>query len=253
MDIEASVPEWRSEPHAWPKLANPMKLPVLLIVASILPFLSVTGPAFSGRSSALDTFAYPSDPYSDRSIRGAPYDPYGRGSAGFGRSDGMREPEDVPEWYLNPPRVDPQRARWPEAYADRVQGRGHGDYPSPYEGPPYRKDRPRRSDAATVWDDRYPGQSDLPREPSAVAEGYRFRGDDSADFGRWGAQPFGNGYQFRPLTEQEQQRQGPGARWRTREPAPSGERPRRPDPVPAREAYGYQSDSWFDRYYGEPR
>lgn len=247
----APVPERRSGPQARPELANPMKSSVLFLVASILPLLLATGPAFPGRSSAPDTYEYPSSPYWDRSNRGLSYAPHGDGSFGFGRGDGMREPTDMPERYLDVPGTEQRRTPWADAYADPFPGRGDERHPS-YDRVPYREDRLRQQDASAVWDERYSGQLDMRWErPPAVTDGYRFRGDDPAGFGRWGAAPYRNGYQFRPLTEQEQQRMRSAARWQTRKPSPSGERPRRPNPPPAREAYGYRSDGWFNRYYGE--
>jgi hypothetical protein len=248
----ARVSERRSGPQAPLRLANPMKSSALLLVASILPLLSFTGPAFSGRSSAPDRYAYPSGPYPDRSNRGPYYAPYDEGALGFWGGDGMRESRGMPGWYPEPPGADSSRASWPDGYADSVPGRGYAHHPSPYECAPYCEDRFQQQDEAALWDDRYPGQLDMSRErPAAATDGYRFRGDDPAGFGRWGAAPHRNGYQFRPLTEKEQERMRPTARWRMRRPSPSGERPRRRDPLPQREAYGYQSDGWFNRYYGE--
>jgi hypothetical protein len=164
----------------------------------------------------------------------------------------MREPRDVPERYLEAPGTEQRQAPWADAYADPFPGRGDGHYLSSYDRAPYREDRLRQQDASAVWDERYPDQLDMRWEPRpAVTDGYRFRGDDPAGLGRWGAAPYRNGYQFRPLTEQEHQRMSSAARWQARKPSPSGVRPRRPDPPPAREAYGYQSDGWFNRYYGE--
>ena len=248
----APVSERKSGSQARPKLGNPMKSSVLLLLASILPLLSVTGPAFSGPSYAPDTYAHPSDPYSDRSNRGDSYALRGVGALGFDGGDDLRQPNGMPEWYLDPRGGDLRQAPRADAYAEPFPGRGYGRYPSSYDRAPYREERLRPQGDAAVWNDRFPGQLDMLREPSPwVADGYRFRGDDPAGFGRWGAAPYRNGYQFRPLTEQEQQRMSSAARWRMRKPSPSGERPRRRDPLPAREAYGYQSDGWFNRYYGE--
>jgi hypothetical protein len=245
------VPERRSGPQARPRLANPMKPSVLLLVASMLPLLSVSGSAFPSRDYVPDSYAYPSGLYADRFNRGASYAPRGDGSLDFGGRDSMREPGGVPEWYLDLPGVDPRQAPRTHANADPFPGRGDGRYPSLYDHTQYREGWLQQQDVGGVWDERFPSQFDMHGEPPRAADGYRFRGDDPAGFGRWGAAAYRNGYQFRPLTEQEQQRMSSAAQWRMRNPSPSGERPRGLDLPPAREAYGYQSDGWFNRYYGE--
>jgi hypothetical protein len=103
---------------------------------------------------------------------------------------------------------------------------------------------------------KYPGQVQGPPRrdlsPFEPAE-YRFRGDDR--FGdSWGA-PYREGWRFRPLTEQERDRARPNDPWRPVRPATRGEIPSvgrfGEGPAGAQEAFGYEPDNWFHRYYGE--
>ena len=82
-------------------------------------------------------------------------------------------------------------------------------------------------------------------------EGFRFRGDKEVSEGRWRESPSAPGFRFRPLSPEERERSAGSDGWRPirredRGPAGHGEvEPR------GAEAFGYQSDSWFRRYYGE--
>lgn len=139
-----------------------------------------------------------------------------------------REPEPLPERYA------PPAAGWP------------GQPPSPL---PY----PDRDGAGPLYPGYAPGP--LPRDlsPFGPAE-YRFRGDERFGDGR-GAEPHPGGWRFRPLTEQERDRARPGDPWRPVRREARGEMRggrhagERPQPLP--EAFGYEPDNWFRRYYGE--
>lgn len=230
-----------------------MKSPVLLFAVSLLSLLSVAGSALSDRGSEREAYPYLFEPYSDQLSRRTPYADYGDWSTGLGGADRLHEPRKAPRGDSDPYRTDPHLAPGGDPYVDPVPG-GYGGYPLPYDQAPYGGDRVGPHDAAAVRGSRYPDQPDVRRGFSPTeAQGYRFRGDDPAGFGRWGAAPHMNGYRFRPLTEQERRRTGSGNRWRPREPAHAGERPRPPDPLPDREAYGYRSENWFNRYYGGRR
>jgi hypothetical protein len=85
----------------------------------------------------------------------------------------------------------------------------------------------------------------------ASGEVFRFRGDKTVQQAPGVESPFAPGYRFRPLTQAEQERAEDVAGWRPlgrdgrRSQAPPQEAPREDD------AYGYQSDSWFRKYYGD--
>jgi hypothetical protein len=139
----------------------------------------------------------------------------------------------------------------PEPYVRQFSDPGYPSYPPPFEESPYPPHRVRRPGSAAVWGDGYRERSVMPGElPPAARQGYRFRGD-APGFGGWGAASWQDGYRFRPLTEQERQQRDDMTGWLPRGLERGGDRPRRPGSFPADEAYGYQSDTWFRRYYGE--
>jgi hypothetical protein len=85
-------------------------------------------------------------------------------------------------------------------------------------------------------------------------EGYRFRGDAPVNTRRGGEVSWHGGYRFRPLTEQERQRQRQGSdtTWRpSRRPGGENTSPGVPAGAPVREVYGYEPDRWFQHHYGE--
>lgn len=82
-------------------------------------------------------------------------------------------------------------------------------------------------------------------------EGFRFRGDKGVPEGLWHESPYAPGYRFRPLTPVELERSSSGDGWR-----PLGRDDRRvgegDEPgLRGTDAFGYPSDSWFRKYYGE--
>ncbi len=85
-------------------------------------------------------------------------------------------------------------------------------------------------------------------------QGYHFRGDDLAGGETWRAERQDGEYRFRPLTEQERERVRPHGVWRVASPTRNRARTdpiHRLDRIPIEEAYGYQPDNWFQRYYGD--
>ncbi len=82
-------------------------------------------------------------------------------------------------------------------------------------------------------------------------EGFRFRGDKATSDARWHESPSAPGYRFRPVSPEELERSAGGDGWRPIRPddrrAAEPGQPARP----GGDAFGYQSDSWFRRYYGE--
>jgi hypothetical protein len=85
----------------------------------------------------------------------------------------------------------------------------------------------------------------------ASGEVFRFRGDKTTQQAPGVESPLAPGYRFRPLTEAEQERAEDVAGWRPL--GRDGRRSQAPPQEPPREddAYGYQSDSWFRKYYGD--
>ena len=83
-------------------------------------------------------------------------------------------------------------------------------------------------------------------EPDASQ--YRFRGDEDPPFHDSSASPWGrSGYRFRPLTSAEKRRMrdradAPGFR------SPGYQAQRRSPSLPEQGVYGYEPDSWYDRY-----
>jgi hypothetical protein len=85
----------------------------------------------------------------------------------------------------------------------------------------------------------------------APGEAFRFRGDKTLQQAPGVEAPSAPGYRFRPLTPAEQERAEELVGWRPlgreghRAQVPAQETPQQDD------AYGYQSDSWFRKYYGD--
>jgi len=114
---------------------------------------------------------------------------------------------------------------------------------------PHPEDRGRQSGTPVAPAYGRSGRVPMPGEfISAPTEGYRILGHAPNEFRGTGI-PWRYRYRFRPLTEQERQRMGTEMGWRPQVAAPL----RRADPLPVEEAYGYQPDNWFLRYFGAPR
>jgi hypothetical protein len=96
-----------------------------------------------------------------------------------------------------------------------------------------------------------PVRNSVGQGAGASSEVFKFRGDKALQQAPGVESPLAPGYRFRPLTPAEQQRAEDVTGWRPlgrdghRSHAPSQEVPREDD------AYGYQSDSWFRKYYGD--
>ncbi|MEA3276325.1 MAG: hypothetical protein U9Q81_13750 [Pseudomonadota bacterium] len=220
-----------------------MKLPALLFALLSVPLVAVTGPAASRQESGFDAYSLAPEVYYDQPPpsggRGGPFDyPYP------GSDEQARFQDDEPGWVREPYQPPP--------IGSRLNQSPGGAYPPPAWSP---------DDATMYGPYGYPG-IDAPPEraergysdrpalgglPPAVPRGYRFRGDS----GSGGAGSWRGGYRFRPLTEQEQQRMRSDDGWRPSSIGRPVDRQPRPRAFPAQEAYGYQPDSWFRRYYGE--
>jgi hypothetical protein len=237
-----------------------MKSPVLRFAASLFPLLSSAGAVESGQDSGFGYYQPQPGVYWDRPDYGAGYLPDDDHRYGFRGSDGVYLHRDLPEWVGPPSAVDPYGLSLPGSYyEDSAPDAGYlrplpsyGQVPTDRELDLYGPERTGQPGAPTVWGE-YPDRLRRGEVPPAQLHGYRFRGDGPSGYGGWGAVPGRGGYQFRPLTEQERQRSGLGSVWRPRESGRPQERPRPPDPLPAEEAYGYEADSWFNRYFrGRP-
>lgn len=167
-------------------------------------------------------------------------EPPGRtlGSDGQGRNEGRL-------WVPAP--APPLGRESPDAY----QAGSFPTYESRYQAPGlYEQFRPRPGPGDSPWLGRQEAGSLLRDDVGR----YRFRGDE-----QFGADPrIGDlrhgGYRFRPLTEQERGRTAERPGWRPTERTNAPPKPalsRRS--IPEREAYGYQPDGWFERYFGEGR
>jgi hypothetical protein len=149
-------------------------------------------------------------------------------------------------------------------FDDRIGGGLESQGPAGYRGRPPRGDYP---EYGMPWDEgpavfphyRLEGEDigARPRpsghRPPAVgyqqhAPAYRFRGEE--ELGPAGV-PWRGGYHFRPLSEQELERGGFAGGWRSVAPGPVGVVERPPPGLPANEAFGYEPESWFRRYYGD--
>jgi hypothetical protein len=230
--------------------ARSMKSPALLVASLfILPILAGSVLS-SGHGSRLGSYlSTPADAYGDRPGYG---DAYGHRLYGFAGSDGGYTSGDLPEWVREPSRTDSYGASPSEPQSDLVQRGRSRAFPSPYQERSFGEGSfslPRTGPVPGGYEpDGFGMRGEL---PPAAARGYRFRGDGIAGFGGWGALPQSGGYQFRPLTEPERQRIDSLSGWRPLGPDRSGQEVIRPVPSPAREAYGYRSESWVDRYYGD--
>jgi hypothetical protein len=117
---------------------------------------------------------------------------------------------------------------------------GYGGFPG--AGPPL----PVFSDGGGSQQGGHPGAG-----VAQGGEGFRFRGDKAVSEGQWRESPSAPGYRFRPMNPEELGRSAGGDGWRPikRDDRRAAE-PEVPAP-PGADAFGYQQDSWFRRYYGE--
>lgn len=240
-------------------------------IAALLSLVCVSCSALSDQDVGYGAYSYPRQSYTEDPVYASPYESQGGGSTGMGAGDISYPPSGVSGRsstpYGNDPYLsrgsqyryeqnqggdgdDPYLSRGSQSRDEQTRGGGSRPYPGVSEEAPYgwnespRFDGPR--DGANAYDGGWGSGGGL---PPAVARGYRFRGDGPAGEDAWRASRRRDGYRFRPLTEQELEQRDSVSGWRPRELERSGERPARRDPPPVEEAYGYESDNWFRRYY----
>lgn len=98
-----------------------------------------------------------------------------------------------------------------------------------------------------------PGQYGAAGWVEPDASQYRFRGDEAPPFNDASGSHWGrSGYRFRPLTSAEKRRMrdragSSGFR------SPGYQAQRHSPSLPEQGVYGYEPDSWYDRYYGSGR
>jgi hypothetical protein len=219
-----------------------MKQPIALAALPLISFLATAGPLDRPYEPA---GAYPSywndavvPPLGVDLYPGAPLAEHGIGAREGG----------APRWREPPP--------WVSVPAPAAGGpRGEGYLP-PGSGAAepglYERLTAPYDAGASPW-------AGSPPLPAGGGERYRFRGDAPPSSGSWSGYPGQGQFRFRPLSEQERERLYGELPWRPM--APTGALPgppaypeqRRepPAPVPGEEAYGYEPDNWFRRYYGE--
>lgn len=218
--------------------------------AALLSLLCVTGFALSDQDVGYGAYSYPADSYTVDPVYGSPYDPYGDRSSGFGAGNMTYPSSGFSDRISDPYGDDPSMSRGSESRYGRTRGGGYQSYPGAGEEMPYGRNGTPRFDGPRDGANGYAGGwGSGGGLPPAAARGYRFRGDGPVGDGAWSAPGRRDGYRFRPLTEQERERRDNVGGWRPRELERSGERPGRRDLPPAEEAYGYESDNWFSRYY----
>jgi len=153
---------------------------------------------------------------------------------GYGRYSGRYE--DVRYPYQGQPRDgdqgDERYASWPRE-------------PRAVQAPHYGQDR-----VLDLQGDAFPMKEN--RRWSPDGRPYRFRGDAVSE----ARDPQGRvpylGFEFRPLTDRERQREHGDTGWRPGLRTPV-QQTSAVDGPPAEEAYGFQPDAWFQRYYGTDR
>lgn len=223
-----------------------MKLPFLLIFFVLpsltmiaAPALTRSGEGYGGYPPAIGGYGGEPSPYDGYpTAYGAPETDFRDSRDVRGRAQGW-----IPDHYQAP---------LPEQYPDPALTGAHGDYPGPRDRSPYQLFGSGDTRVPGVWGGSPLAEPVMPGGlPRSALRGYRFRGDEDDENGNRGSAPWGGGFRFRPLTEKERARRQQETGWRPLDPARTGGRPRRPSRFPEEEAYGYQSDDWFRRYYGD--
>lgn len=217
----------------------------LLVIISLAPAIGAGGSldlpfgsrgVYSPYDGAQDGASELADGY-----RGYRYGEAARGvpeSRDQGRSEG-RLWVPAPEPSLGQERLNAYQTGSPPAYEPRRRAQGL-----------YEQFRPDPGVEDSPWWGR--NDAGMPDSGAVLQDDvgrYRFRGDEHV-----GADPRYGGYRFRPLTEQERARMDEQPGWRPtgRAYAPPSSPYSRPS-IPEREAYGYEPDGWFGRYFGEGR
>lgn len=218
-----------------------MKLTSLSPCAALVALVAVVPNAESRQDTAYGS-AVPEYLYQDGAGVQAPYGvPYSRPD-GYGGTSG----------YFDDRIGGALESQGPGGYRDLPPRGDYPEYGMPWdEGPAvfphYRREgedigaRPRPSGY------RPPAVGFQERAP-APSPAYRFRGEEQ--LGPAGV-PWRGGYHFRPLSEQELERGGYAGGWRSVAPDPVSVEERPPPGLPADEAFGYEPESWFRRYYGD--
>ncbi|MCG6860441.1 MAG: hypothetical protein LJE70_04050 [Chromatiaceae bacterium] len=217
--------------------------------------LCATGPVLSGQYPEYGRSGYPGDFYPSREAYGVPYGPYGDRPLEFRAADGSYVPSEAGKWAHDGYRWDVYRPPGSDAYLGHFSDDGYPSYPLPDDVEGYRREPVMHSDRLDFPPDPYPapyGYSDhsaFPGERATAAPGgYGVRGDRRVGYAGWGTPPWQQGYRFRPLTEQERGRMDTGTGWRPKVLDPVAQRLRGSGPVPAEDTFGYQPDSWTQRY-----
>lgn len=224
----------------------------MLRVVALVSLLCVAGAALSEQDIGYGPYSYPADAYGGEPVYGVPFVPQGGRSADFGAGNMAYPPSGVSDRGNDPYRDDPYRLPSNDLRYGQAPGIGYQSYPPVGEGAPDWGGGGRRFEGPRDGADGYAGGWISGRElPPAAVRGYRFRGDSPDGDGSGIASDWRGGYRFRPLSEPERKRLGAVRGWRPRERERSGNPPGRPAPLPIDEAYGYESDNWFRRYYRE--
>jgi hypothetical protein len=210
--------------------------------------------SLEGEAAPMDFFyGGEAPPYSSNGAESTGSRPHPRGYGNGGRISDV--PRTVPParregrfWVPAPDQTPESRDFDPYS----IDARDSYRYPAS-EASLYDQFRPRHEDIVQSWthqEQRRPvgyGSYSNGFEPR-----YRFRDDKRLDNLPWSETSWHRGYRFRPLTEQERERRRSDAAWRRPAPVRAGDPyPNVPRDVPVDEAYGYQPDSWFQRYYGD--
>jgi len=227
--------------------------PSLRRIVAVSCFLIATGHSLSVQGAGhVGAYAYPMHSYVGDPSYGSPYVSRGDQPAGFGAGDSAYPPSGVRD-YNDPGGGDGYGASALDPYSGQAPASVYGSYPASEAETPYDRSGTPRFGGRTDGTDGYSRQRNYGGElPPSAARGYRFRGDAPGD-GASGASDWRGGYRFRPLTAQERKKTHGVSGWRPREDERLGERPRQLDSLPVDEAYGYESDNWFRRYYrGRP-
>lgn len=244
-----------------------MNPPVLILTALLLPAVLGIRLAFASERDAPYWYPTPAtevprpgqgagfiDSYGERYLpleSMTPARPNGqRESLLFGGDaiPGQRPPwADVPGAGVGAPGLFETFVGYPPVPLEGLDGRGSGQGNAVRGG----SGGPRQPGLGGPWG-RPPVEAD--RELSSpLRPEYRFRGDDRFGGPAEGT-PHGGGWRFRPLTEQELAQPSADQQWRPARPAnrsqPGGQ-PQDAGVAHEPEAFGYEPDNWFRRYYGE--
>ncbi len=214
-----------------------MKFTPSFALAALVSFVAVV-PIAEARQDTAYGSAVSGYLYQDDVGVPAPYEvPYGRPD-GYGRSSG----------YFDDRIGGGLESQGPVGYRDLPPRGDYPEYGMPWDEGPAVFPHSRRAGEDIAAHPRPSGY-----RPPAVgyqerAPAYRFRGEEQ--LGPVGV-PWRGGYHFRPLTEQELERGGYAGGWRSAAPGPASVEERPPLGLPADEAFGYEPESWFRRYYGD--